>query len=305
MKPFFHKVRYDPEIMRQAKANAAEGKALDVTLDVVFKSLLSGDNEDSRLARQSLLSSCIHRPVKDAKVQNPEILPEFLEGKTVRLDVHVTFNNNEQADIEMQMNNSGEDLKNRAIFYASRLVSGQGYKGQYYRGMKRVYQIFFFNFTYFPESEKFPRRYFFMEEKEHDKLSDFVEIIYYEIPHLEKTINLYLTGNRKLESLTPEEKWCAYFLCKRHEELKPVIEDLCRKETGIMRAERAIKKMNRDYEQWARALFREKADLDYRSGMYGARQSGIDEGRAEGHEDILALLDPGTAEQIRARLKQK
>ncbi|AEF80722.1 Rpn family recombination-promoting nuclease/putative transposase [Leadbettera azotonutricia] len=151
MKPFFHKVRYDPEIMRQAKANAAEGKLLDVTLDVVFKALLSGDNEDSRLARQSLLSSCIHRPVKDAKVQNPEILPEFLEGKTAMLDVHVTFNNNEQADIEMQMNNSGEDLKNRAIFYASRLVSDQGYKGHYYRSMKRVYQIFFFNFTYFPE----------------------------------------------------------------------------------------------------------------------------------------------------------
>ncbi|AEF80321.1 hypothetical protein [Leadbettera azotonutricia] len=69
-----------------------------------------------------------------------------------------------------------------------------------------------------------------------------------------------------------------------------------------MRAEQAIKKMNRDYEQWARALFREKADLDYRSGMYGARQSGIEEGR----EDILSLMDQGyTAEQIRAKLKQK
>jgi hypothetical protein len=71
-----------------------------------------------------------------------------------------------------------------------------------------------------------------MEEEEHDKLSDFVEILYYEIPHIEKTINLYLTGERELESLTLEEKWCAYFLCKRHEELEPVIEELCRRGTS-------------------------------------------------------------------------
>jgi hypothetical protein len=65
-----------------------------------------------------------------------------------------------------------------------------------------------------------------------------------------------------------------------------------------MRAEQAIKKMNRDYEQWARALFREKADLDYRSGMYGARQ--------KGREDILALMRQGyTADEIEAKLKQK
>jgi predicted transposase/invertase (TIGR01784 family) len=64
-----------------------------------------------------------------------------------------------------------------------------------------------------------------------------------------------------------------------------LIAELCRQEEGIMRAERALKKMNRDQEQWARALFREKAAMDYRSGMYNARQEGRKEGLEEGRQE--------------------
>ncbi|GHV95494.1 hypothetical protein AGMMS50293_18140 [Spirochaetia bacterium] len=39
-----------------------------------------------------------------------------------------------------------------------------------------------------------------------------------------------------------------------------------------MRAERALTKVSRDYEKWARTLYREKAEMDYRSGMYTARR---------------------------------
>jgi hypothetical protein len=41
------------------------------------------------------------------------------------LDVHVTFNDGEQADIEMQVNRSDDDLKAHSLLYASRLFESQ------------------------------------------------------------------------------------------------------------------------------------------------------------------------------------
>ena len=63
------------------------------------------------------------------------------------------------------------------------------------------------------------------------------------------------------------------------------IEKLSREEEGIMLAERALTKVSRDYEKWARALFREKAAMDYRSGINTARKEGHREGREEGREE--------------------
>jgi flagellar biosynthesis/type III secretory pathway protein FliH len=45
-----------------------------------------------------------------------------------------------------------------------------------------------------------------------------------------------------------------------------------------MKADRALKKISREREHWARTLFREKAAMDYRSGMYNAHQRGLEEG---------------------------
>jgi predicted transposase/invertase (TIGR01784 family) len=51
-----------------------------------------------------------------------------------------------------------------------------------------------------------------------------------------------------------------------------------------MRAERALTKVSRDMEKWARALFREKAEMDYYSEMATARDTARDQGLAEGSE---------------------
>jgi flagellar biosynthesis/type III secretory pathway protein FliH len=59
-----------------------------------------------------------------------------------------------------------------------------------------------------------------------------------------------------------------------------------------MYAERALTKVSRDMEKWARALFREKAEMDYYSGLAtardAARDQGLAEGRAEGKAEGLA-----------------
>jgi flagellar biosynthesis/type III secretory pathway protein FliH len=121
-----------------------------------------------------------------------------------------------------------------------------------------------------------------MEEDEHDKLSENLELLFFELPKLAKQVKEYLTGERALAALPIELKWCIYLKYKVDTNAAGLINELCEQEEGIMRADRALKKISRDEEQWARALFREKASMDYRSGMNAARRVGREEGLAQG-----------------------
>ncbi|GHV24335.1 hypothetical protein FACS189498_1320 [Spirochaetia bacterium] len=293
MKILFDLSAIPEDIRRQARENAEQGKTLNILQDIVFKDVFSADNEDSRAALRSLLSSIIHREVSRAEVKNAELLPEYLTGKAARLDIHVTFNDGEAADLEMQMDVSGDNLKNRAAFYAARLLSGQAEKGEFYGQMKRVYQVFFLDGVLFPESPRFSRRFCLMDKEEHEDLSDLVEIIFYELPKLEDLANRYLEGRKgkeRLEDLSAEEKWCIFLKYKKEKAAAGLIAELCREEEGIMRAEQAISKVSRDYNEWAVALYKDKAERDYLAGMAYARYKGKAEGYAQARLEIARKL---------------
>jgi predicted transposase/invertase (TIGR01784 family) len=298
--------RFDKNLHRQAKQNAAAGKPLNIMNDVVFKTVFTSPDEDSREALRLLLSDCIRRPVRDVKILNTEILPDDLLGKTIRLDIHVTFNNGEQADVEMQTGGNAREIKDRALVYAAKLLSAQSKKGRGWDTIKPVYQIFFLNFTIFHESQKVPRRYIPMEEEEHAKLNDTLEIIFFEMPKLEPFVKEYLEGKENTEALRPDQKWCIYLKYKENEKMAKLIEDLCHESEGIMHAEKAARKISRSEEKWARALFREKNEMLYNSGMANARKEGIQIGEEKGREDILSLVRQGyTADQIEEMLKKE
>ncbi|GHV47252.1 hypothetical protein AGMMS49546_36670 [Spirochaetia bacterium] len=286
-------------VRRLARKYAAEGRILDVMLDIVFKLLFTANDDDSREALRLLLSDCTHRPVRNVQVQNNEILPEYLTGKTVRLDIHVTFNDGEQADLEIQVKKTDDDLKARALLLGAKLLAGQMKRGEKYREAKRVYQIFFLNCELFPGSNKVPRRYFAMEETEHDKLSQDLEIIIYEMPKLKQVVKAYFEGKVELKNLSPEQKWCIYFRYKGNEKMESLIQELCRQEEGIMRADCALSRISRDQEKWAKALFREKAAMDYRSGLYAAGKAGEERGFEKGK----IIGDTGAKEGIVRSLK--
>jgi predicted transposase/invertase (TIGR01784 family) len=280
----FSRFRRGAELKRLARKAAAEGRPLDLTIDVVFKSLLSGDNEDSREALRSLVEACICRPVTGVKILNPELLPEYPSRKRAVLDILCTFNDGEKAGIEMQVGRTGDDLKLRASIYANMLAATQVRRGKRYRDTERSYQIFFLDFVLFPKSAKVPRRYFFMEETEHDILNNLSSIIFFEMPKLEAFIRACLEGKEQLGGLSPGEKWCIYLKYKKNEAMSGIIEELCRKEEGIMHAERALTRINRSEKQWARALSREMSEMDYNSRMAHAEETGMERGIEKGIE---------------------
>jgi predicted transposase/invertase (TIGR01784 family) len=177
------------------------------------------------------------------------------------------------------------------------LLAGQQSRGKQYRGIKRVYQIFFLNCILFPQSSKLPRRYFYQEEEEHDRLSEVTEIIFYELPKLEERLKAFLEGRCGLETLREEEKWCMFMKYRHEEWAAKLINELCRKEAGIMRAEQAVTRVSRDYIRYAKKMAGIKNSMDRAQMIYDAEQEGLAKGIAEGIEKGLTEgMEKGRAE---------
>jgi predicted transposase/invertase (TIGR01784 family) len=248
-----------------------EQRPLSILEDGVFKAMLTANSIEAREALKALLSACTHRQVTAFKIDNNELLPAHLGAKSARLDVHVTFNNGEIADMEMQVQKTDDGVKARAEVYAAMLLSGQTRRGKRYKESRRVYQIFFLNFNLFPNSSKLPRRYAYREEEEHDRLSDVTEIIFYEFPKLEQRVRDYAVGKVDMKTLSKEEKWCIFMRYRHEKRASELIKELCQKEAGIMCAEKAVAKVSWSYRRFARKMAEIKNSMDYASDLYEAK----------------------------------
>jgi predicted transposase/invertase (TIGR01784 family) len=288
MKTFFKRSRSDRELKQLFRESAAEGKPLSVMDDRVFKAMLTADTDDSREALRSLLSACIRREIAYVQVTNNDIVIDHLDAKAVRLDVNVTFNDGESANLEMQKRSSDDNLKDRAAIHAAMLHALQSRKGKSYRDFKRVYQIFFLNCELYPDSNKLPRRYSYCEEEEHDRLTDMTEIIFYEMPKLEKKMKAILNGTMDMDSLPEDEKWCIYMKYRHEERAAEQIEQLYRKEEGIMRAERAVNRISRDYLKAVREMNIRKNEMDRAQRIQDLEKAALTKGLAEGRTKGLA-----------------
>jgi len=290
MNKLLKRYQFLKELKRLAKENYAQGKPLCVMDDIVFKTMLSSDTEDSREALRYLLSACTHRAISKVQVTNNDLPPLHMDAKVSRLDVHVIFNDGEAADLEMQMEKSTDDLKTRAAYYAAMLMAGQSRKGHRYGEIKRVYQIFFLNCILFPGSDKLPRRYFYMEEEEHDRLTNVTEVIFYEMPKLELKVQNILERKVDINSLPEEEKWCIYMKYRHEEQTAELIKKLYRQEEGIMLAEKAVAGISRDYKKYVRWMAITKNRMEFEEKMYRSKQEGLQEGRNEASLDIARKM---------------
>jgi len=89
----------------------------------------------------------------------------------------------------------------------------------------------------------------------------------------------------------------------RHEDrAEKLIKELSCKEEGIMWAEMAAAKLDRDYEKFARKMAELKNSMDIATRRNAAKREGLAEGRAEGRAEGLAEgladgLEKGRAEE--------
>jgi len=109
-----------------------------------------------------------------------------------------------------------------------------------------------------------------------------VEIIFYELPKLEEQVREYFENKAGMETLSEDEKWCIYLKYRHDENAEPLIEELCQKEEGIMRAEKAVEKISRSYLKYIREMNIKKNEYERNYMAYTARNEGLAEGHVVG-----------------------
>jgi hypothetical protein len=111
---------------------------------------------------------------------------------------------------------------------------------------------------------------------------------------LEKTTGDYLAGKTDTETLSADEKWCIFMKYRYDKMAKPLIEELCRKEEGIMSAEKSLTKVSWNYKRYIRNMAKTKARMEWE-----ARQAMTEEELEQERIEMSRTLEDGFKEYLK------
>ncbi|MDR2031582.1 MAG: Rpn family recombination-promoting nuclease/putative transposase [Azoarcus sp.] len=240
--------------------------------DAVFKRLMS----DKRLL-VSFLQSALDLPPEDyddVQIIDPHLLGERPEDKLGVLDVKVTTAQGNIVDIEVQLNSTPE-MRERALFYLSRMVTEQVKRGEDYRRIKRVICILILAYEEIHDSLRYHNRYWFHDPDSGSLFSKAMEV---------DTLEL-----SKLPESGDETKLCAWleFIRATKEE---EFDMLAQRDPDIGLAVVRLKDLSQDERLRELAISREKLAWDIASREEGARAEGREEGREEGQSEAQRAI---------------
>lgn len=248
------------------------------TNDVMFK-MLFGDAKHSRVLIHFL--NCVIKgksPIESIDIIHNELNPEYIGQKGSRIDILAKTKDGELVNIEMQR----EDEKNmtaRALFYWSKLFSGQLEVSQKYHQLKRTISINILNFTLFENDERYWRKGYLKDDHNNEKFTDLLEMHFLELNKM-----------RQVEEESPITFWIEFF----KDPYSQKIASICEFVPEIREAKSIFEKAKSDPEAQELMRIREKAIRDYTSDIASAKDEGKVEGAiAKAKESALSMLNDG------------
>ncbi|WP_461247105.1 Rpn family recombination-promoting nuclease/putative transposase [Treponema sp. R6D11] len=246
---------------------------LDIRYDEVFKAVFTKDTANSKGALSALISALIGRTVKVDTIIANEPPVDYLQQRYLRFDVACRTEEGELVNVEMSFNpNASEQV--RLEYHAARLFVGQDIhgNGKTYYDLKETYQIAILaKYQFFPDEELI-HNFIYYDPKTCVPLGGKTKIITVELVKTKPIVD------KPIEDMTTAELWAVYFQYLTDEEKRDKIVDIINREEGIAMATETLSNITQDEVEYARMTTLIKSELDYRTGMFEARQSGIKEG---------------------------
>jgi len=250
---------------------------MDIRYDPVFKAVFTKETTESRIALSDLISALIGRTVTVEAIIANEPPVDDMRQRYLRFDVACKTGKGEPVNVEMSFNpDASEPI--RLEYHVARLFVGQGLHGQdkTYDDLKETYQIAILAKERFFPDENFAHSFLYYDPDNHVSLGGRTRII---------TVELVKTGpvvDKPIEEMTNAERWAVFFQYLTDEEKRGKIIEIINREEGIAMALNTLANITQDEVEYARMSTLIKSQLDYQSGMVGARRKGLAEGLREG-----------------------
>ena len=245
-------------------------KILSPKLDVVFQALF-GEVGSERITRR-FLQSILKEEVTEVDLsQNVILRREREDDKLGILDIIAKINQKEYCNIEMQLVNTGE-IKERILYYWSKVYAKQLKKHQDYKELEKTIVILIANFKIEGLEELKYHTEWKIVDNETRKviLTDKFELCIIELPKVKET--------EEQEELMD---WLCFLENPKSERIKEKMEE----NEELKEAVEKLEGMSEDEYMQRIADLREKAILDYNSGMSFALRKGLEQGREEGEKE--------------------
>ena len=108
--------------------------------------------------------------IQSVVIENPIVLGEAIDERTVILDLKILLNNMQKLNIEMQVANR-QDWTDRSLFYSCRSFCDLKH-GENYKHTLPFIHISILDFTLFPDRPEFYAKYYLCNVKNHLQYSD-------------------------------------------------------------------------------------------------------------------------------------
>ena len=243
--------------------------------DPIFK-MIFGDPEN-KTALIGLLREIIDIPEEEyahIEIIDPNLRVNKSYGKSGILDIKLTTKNGQRINVEIQIRKAS-DLKQRILFYASKMVAEQLTEGEKYDKIRKVISIMICtDHNLIEDSKEYHNRYFLYDKNTNSIFSDLLEIDILEFKKVPK--------NDRSDLAT----WLRFLNTDNKEELDKMAVRNVAFESAVCKYKQltADERIRMIAENEEKAWKDRQAELDYAmdEGMQKGIQKGRVEGRAEG-----------------------
>lgn len=245
-----------------------ESKILSPKLDIVFQSLF-GEPGSERITKR-FLENILEEKIEAIDLsKNPILRREYKTDKLGVLDVIAKINGKENCHIEMQVGRQ-DFIIERLLYYWSRVYSKQIKEGKDYDKLERTIAILIVDFELKGlEQVEYITKWKIIEERNRKLiLTDKLEIVILELNKIK--------GKERVEGELLD--WLFFIDNPKSERVK----EKMKKNKELKEASEKLQTMSEEEYMERMAWFREKAILDYNTGMSSARRKGRQEGETLG-----------------------